>query len=46
MGRVTDPLSCSAQAYGRQGWPVADDHQVGAADPVPVRYTHAGARRR
>jgi 3-phosphoshikimate 1-carboxyvinyltransferase len=39
MGRVTDPLSLfGAQAYGRQGGRLPMT-VVGAANPVPVRYT-------
>ena len=39
MGRVTDPLSLfGARAYGRQGGRLPMTI-VGAADPVPVRYT-------
>ncbi|MFN4154733.1 MAG: 3-phosphoshikimate 1-carboxyvinyltransferase [Paracoccaceae bacterium] len=39
MGRVTDPLSLfGAQAYGRKGGRLPMT-VVGAADPVPVRYT-------
>ena len=39
MGRVTDPLALfGAQAYGRQGGRLPMTI-VGAADPVPVRYT-------
>jgi 3-phosphoshikimate 1-carboxyvinyltransferase len=39
MGRVTDPLALfGAKAYGRQGGRLPMTI-VGAADPVPVRYT-------
>ncbi len=39
MGRVTDPLALfGARAYGRQGGRLPMTI-VGAADPVPVRYT-------
>ena len=39
MGRVTDPLALfGARAYGRQGGRLPMT-LVGAADPVPVRYT-------
>jgi 3-phosphoshikimate 1-carboxyvinyltransferase len=39
MGRVTDPLALfGARAYGRQGGRLPMT-VVGAADPVPVRYT-------
>jgi 3-phosphoshikimate 1-carboxyvinyltransferase len=39
MGRVTEPLSLfGAQAYGRRGGRLPMT-VVGAADPVPVRYT-------
>lgn len=39
MGRVTEPLSLfGARAYGRQGGRLPMT-VVGAADPVPVRYT-------
>ena len=39
MGRVTNPLALfGAQAYGRQGGRLPMT-VVGAADPVPVRYT-------
>lgn len=39
MGRVTDPLALfGAQAFGRQGGRLPMT-VVGAADPVPVRYT-------
>ncbi|MEZ5913418.1 MAG: 3-phosphoshikimate 1-carboxyvinyltransferase [Paracoccaceae bacterium] len=39
MGRVTDPLALfGARAYGRQGGRLPMT-VVGAADPIPVRYT-------
>ncbi|MCL4170985.1 UNVERIFIED_CONTAM: hypothetical protein GTU68_036846, partial [Idotea baltica] len=39
MGRITDPISLfGAQSYGRQGGRLPMTI-VGAADPVPVRYT-------
>ncbi len=39
MGRITDPLALfGTQAYGRQGGQLPMT-LIGAADPVPVRYT-------